>query len=88
MNPADAQAIQDDATARGTWLAWAVSNADLEHSGRFTGRAHTADHHGGQYLPGALVADTLDELRAMLPTGLTWHGRTSLDPPEVVEVWD
>ena len=88
MTLADAQALQDDATARGTWLAWVVSNADLEHPGRFTARAHTADHTGGVYLPGVLVAASLEELQAMLPAGLTRHGRTSLDPPDVVEVWD
>lgn len=88
MTPAEAQALQDDATARGTWLAWVVSDADLEHPGRLTARAHTADYHGGVYLPGALVADTVEKLRAMLPGGLECHGRTSLDPPEVVEVWD
>lgn len=70
------------------WLAWVVSNADLEHPGRFVARAHTADHHGGVYLPGALVADTLGELRTMLPVGLERHGRTSVDPPDVVEVWE
>lgn len=88
MTLADAQALQDDATARGTWLAWVVTNADLEHPGKFTARAHTADHHGGRYLPGALVADTLEKLRAMLPAGLKRHGRTSVDPPDVVEVWE
>ena len=88
MTSADAQALQDDAAARDTWLAWVVSNADLEYPGRFTARAHTADHHGGVYLPGALVADTLDRLRAMLPFGLKCHVRTSIDPPDVVEVWD
>ncbi len=88
LTPIHAQALQDDATARGTWLAWVVSDADLEHPGRLTARAHTADHHGGVYLLGALVADTLDELRVQLPAGLECHGRTSLDPPEVVEVWD
>ena len=88
MTPTDAQALQDDATARDTWLAWVVSNADLEHPGRLVARAHTADHAGDVYLPVALVADTLEELRAMLPAGLTRHGRTSVDPPDVVEVWD
>lgn len=88
MTAAEAQALQDDATARGTWLAWVVSDADLEHPGRLTARAHTADHSGGVYLPGALVADTLEDLRTQLPFGLECHGRTSLDPPEVVEVWD
>lgn len=88
MSPADAQALQDDATARGTWLAWLVSAADLEHPGKFTARAHTPDRRGGLYLPGALVSDTLDDLRAQLPGGLTRHGRTSMDPPDVIEVWD
>lgn len=88
MTPADAQALQDDATACGTWLAWVVSNSDLEHPDKFVARARTADHHGGVYLPGALVADTLHETRAQLPAGLECHGRTSMDPPDVVEVWD
>lgn len=88
MTPEFAQVLQDDATSRGTWLAWVVSNADLEHPGRLTARAHTADHHGGVYLPGALVAGTLDELRAQLPAGLMCRGRASIDPPDVVEVWD
>lgn len=87
MTSADAQALQD-ATMRGTWLAWVITGADLEHPGRLTARAHTADHAGGVYLPGALVADTLEELRAMLPAGLTRHGRTSIDPPDVLELWD
>jgi len=39
-------------------------------------------------LPGALVANTLDELRAMLPAGLTRRDRTSLLPPDVLETWD
>lgn len=88
MTPAEAQALQDDATGRGTWLAWVVSNSDVDYPGRLTARAHTADHHGGVYLPGVLVASTLDDLRAMLPDRLTRHGRTSVDPPDVVEVWD
>lgn len=88
MTPVDAQALQDDATARGTWLAWVVTDTDLEHPCRLVARAHTADHHGGVYLPGALVADTLEELRAQLPAGLTRHDRTSMDPPDVVEVWE
>lgn len=88
MTPAGAQALQDDATARGTWLMWFVSNADLEHPGKFIARAHTADHKGGVCLPGAVVADTLEGLRAQLPVGLRRLGRTSIHPPEVIETWD
>ena len=86
MTPADAQALQDSTTSREEWLAWVVSNSDLEYPGQFTARAHTSDHHGGVYLPSALVADTLDGLRAILSGGLECHGRTSVDPPDLVEV--
>jgi len=86
--PTDAQAIQDDALAHGRWLIWFVTATDLEHPGRLTARAHVADHHGGTILPGVLVANTLDELRAMLPAGLTRHERTSMMPPDVIEIWD
>lgn len=88
LTPTDAQAIQDDALAHGRWLIWFVTATDLEHPGRLTARAHVADHYGGTTLPGALVADTLDRLRAMLPAGLTRHDRTSVLPPDVIESWD
>ncbi len=66
---ADAQALQDNATTRGGWLLWLVTDAGLDRPGRFVARAHTADVHGGAYLPGVLVADTLVELRERTPTG-------------------
>ena len=88
MTPADAKNLQNDSNARGTWLVWVVTATDLEHPGKFTARPHTADHQGGKYLPGALVGDTLAELQAQLPNGLACRRRASIDPPEVVEVWD
>lgn len=88
MTPESAQNVQDDATARGVFLMWVVTAADLEHPSKFTARAHTSDHHGGVYLPGALVAETLETLRAQLPAGLTRRDRTSMVPPEVLETWD
>lgn len=88
MTSAEAKALQDDALARGTWLVWVVSATDLEHPDKFTARPHTAGHHGGKYLPGALVGDTLAELHAQLPYGLACRNRASIDPPDVVEVWD
>lgn len=88
MTPADAQALQDNATARGTWLIWLVTHHDLEYPDRFVACVHTLDHHGGVYLPGALVAETLETLRAQLPAGLTRYNRTSLLPAEVIETWE
>ncbi len=49
---------------------------------------HTMDNHGGVWLPGVLVADTLDELRAMMLAGLTRRDRVPIDSEGVVETWD
>lgn len=47
------------------------------------------DHSGGGgRLPGELVADTIEEVRAMLPAGLTRHARSAYDPIGTVEAWD
>ena len=84
MTPADAQAVQDRAEATGRWLTWFVSVA----GGQAIAWAIIADPHGGTRQPGILVADTLDEVRAMLPAGLTRREPTSVMPAGVVETWD
>ena len=63
---------------------WFVSVSE----GKARGWAIVADAHGGVRLPGELVADTLDQLRAMLPVGLTRTDRSAVMGPEVLEVWD
>lgn len=88
MTSKDAQALQDDATARGVWLIWFISDADPAHPGKVTAQAHTADHTGGVYLPGTMIADTLDELRAQMPSGLRRRDRVAVDSPSIVETWD
>jgi hypothetical protein len=87
LTPADAQAIQDDARARDRWLIWFVAT-DPEYPGKVVAWAMAADPHGGTRFPGVLAADTLDELRAMLPFGLKRSERTPILPAEVVEVWE
>ena len=84
LTPAEAQRLQDRARERGRWITWFVAAAE----GRAVAWAIVADRHGGSRLPGVLTAATLDELRAMLPPGLTQRQVTELMPPEVVEVWD
>lgn len=88
MTPAYAQVLHNDAAVRGKWLVWTLTDTDVEFAGRYIAHAHEADRHGGTLLPGALVAHTLAELRAMLPTELTPRDRTSAPSPEVVEIWD
>jgi len=88
VTPTDAQAMQDDAKARGAWIMWFVSEADAEHPGKVVAHAYEASHPGGQRQPGALVADTLTELRAMLPAGLTRHNAIAGAPVGEIETWD
>ena len=86
MTPAEAQRLQDGARAAGDWLIWFVTN-DPDHPGRVVAWAVKADSSGGKRR-GELVADMLDELRAMLPAGLTRRDRTSAMPITVLETWD
>ena len=85
---AAAQSMQDAALDARTWLMWFITAADPAHPGKVTARAFTADHHGGAQLPGVLVADTLDGLRATMPAGLTRRDRAPIHPADVIETWD
>jgi hypothetical protein len=84
MTAAEAQRLQDAAREHGQWLMWFV--AVTENEARAW--AVVADPHGGTRLSGDLVAATLEELRAMLPAGLTRTDRSAVMGPEVLEVWD
>ena len=67
---------------------WCVSISDPEHSGRAVAWAVKADEQGGTRMPGLLVAASIDDVRAMLPTALTRRDRTPMMPTDVVETWD
>lgn len=69
-------------------MMWFITVADPAHPGKVTARAHSADGRGGAQFPGALVADTLHELRAKMPAGLTRRGRAPIHPADVIETWD
>lgn len=88
VTPAHAQTMHDEAAARDTWLVWVMTASDAEYPGKVIARARTADHQGGTLLPGTLVADTLNELRIILPIELTRRDRTSAWSPDVLETWD
>ena len=59
-----------------------------ERYDRFVAYSANDDIGGAVRISGELSAPTLDELRAMLPAGLTRHERTPLLPTEIVETWD
>ena len=49
---------------------WLVSSSHVRFPGRVVARAVAADRSGGRQEGGELVANTLEELRAMLPAGV------------------
>jgi hypothetical protein len=59
-----------------------------ERAGKAVAWAVIEDARGGKRQPGELTADSIDELRTMLPAGLTRSKRTAVLPAEVLEVWD
>lgn len=64
LTPAEATALHE----RPEPVAWLMLPA-LDGNG-LVARAYTEAHDGGQLLPGHLVANDLEELRAKLPPGL------------------
>ena len=84
MTPARAQRLQDEVRAAGRSLMWFVAASQ----GKARLWAVMAGPRGGIRLPDELVANTLAELREMLPSGLTRWQRISVMPPDVLEVCD
>ncbi|PPQ30651.1 hypothetical protein [Rhodopila globiformis] len=67
--------------ARRTWqvVGWIVSADDPGHPGKFVARLLC-----GRPSPYVLLGDTLTELRAQLPAGLS---RQPVEPEGAVELW-
>jgi hypothetical protein len=70
--------MHDATKASGILLVWLVSDADPAYPGKFAARAYIADIAGSVFQDGALVAATLDKLRAQMPVGLTVRLRRSI----------
>ena len=87
LTRAQAQRVQNAARAPGRWIMWFVTTSDPDRPGKAVVWAVVADATGANRVPGELVANTLDQLRAMLPAGLKRSEATELMPPEVIEVW-
>jgi hypothetical protein len=79
-----ATALKVQAEARRTWaiVGWCVT-IDVRHQpGRYV--AHLL---AGEPSPYVLVADSLDDLHALLPPGLIRLPGLPPDQPEIVELW-
>ena len=65
-----------------------ITLTDPAHPGRVVAYPMQASVTGGHRLPGELVADTIEAVRAMLPAGLTRREPTPYLPAGAVEMWD
>lgn len=84
LTPAEAQALHD----RGEAAAWVVTGCDPRHPGKLVARPHTCAHDGGRFLACVLVADSLSNLRARMPAGVSRRGELAFSVPDMIELWD
>ena len=77
-----ARAIQSDTARRHVLSAWIIQRDLPDHQGKYVARL-TLDHPTVY----VMAADTLADLRAMLPPGLDLSPRMPDDPPDVLEIW-
>lgn len=83
MNRAMADDFQRMMAEGGQLLLWVVYENPKDYPGSFVARPGVT----GGMACAVLLADTLDELRADLPPGLTRLERDPTDDPVIVEVW-
>jgi hypothetical protein len=82
ITPEMAVTLHSEAIGRREMPAWIVFRDEPDYPGKVIARFAIDTP-----TTSVLVADTLTELRAMLPPGLTVTERRSADPLEVVEMW-
>jgi len=82
LTPETAATLHADAIERRQLPAWIVFQDEPDYPGKVIARF--AIDTPTTFV---MVADTLTELRAMLPPGLRVIKRRSADPLEVVEMW-
>jgi len=84
LTPAEAQALQD----RGEAAGWVVTGCDPRHPGRLVARPHTCASDGGRFLTCVLLSDSLANLRARMPAGVSRRGELAFSVPDMIEMWD
>lgn len=65
---------------------WFVTLADPAYPEQAVAYVIKDDNSGGHPLPSELVADTIEELRKMLPARLTRHDMSTYDQAKTMEV--
>jgi hypothetical protein len=84
IDPTMARALHADARRDHAIVAWVVLWDLPAYPERYAARLVMSGAMPSLYL---LLADTLADIREMLPPGLVRSERMPVDPPEVVEIW-
>src|SRR5689334_21952282 len=84
IDAAMARSLHTDARRHSAMVAWVVLWDLPAYPDRYAARLVTSGAGPSPYL---LLADSLAEIQAMLPSGLVRSERMPADPPEVVEIW-
>lgn len=91
LTPQEAARIQDEVTRAGFHVQWTVTTGTSDLGRLFGARAHFIGREGGKSVhhvsASLLVAESLDDLRRMLPPGLIRLDRQPGDERVIVEVW-
>jgi hypothetical protein len=87
ITPQEAFDLQTAMQHRALLLIWTVTTGTDDFGTCYAARPHRVSEEGTGPLPVYLIADTLDELRDMLPPGLTRLARQSDDNAVIVENW-
>lgn len=86
----DACSLQASTNRDRDLLMWAIYDNPSDFPGKFVARPVSLFHSTPEklaFLDFVLVADSLAEIRKMLPPGLTNLGADSRDEPHIVETW-
>lgn len=66
---------------------WTIYDHPKDYPDSFVARRSVIGKHETITTTDMFVADTLDELHALLPPGMAWIPRMKMDDPKIVGVW-
>jgi hypothetical protein len=85
LTPDAAAVVQQDCIERGDLLIWTITANTVDYPHQVAARPHSTLLRAPFRL--VLLADSLAELRELLPPGLTLLARNPADDPVIVETW-
>ena len=85
LTPPQAERVQINSTSDGDLLIWTIYNSPSDHPGKFIARPFSVRSQSP--LLCHLAAESLDEIRRLLPPALYPMKRWTNDDPVIVEAW-